>query len=73
MESQQSFFPVPDAIISTSSREQLAVATAAEKTQTYAALNGKEGTGGFQPACACCEVTRRRVTSNVLFSFNICF
>ena len=71
MESQQSFFPVPDAIISTSSREQLAVATAAEETQTYAALNGKEGTGGFQPAC--CEVTRRRVTSNLLFSFNICF
>jgi hypothetical protein len=47
MESQQSFFPVPDAIISTSSREQLAVATAAEETQTYAALNGKEGTGAF--------------------------
>jgi hypothetical protein len=42
-----SFFLVPDAIISTSSREQLAVATAAEETQTHATLNGKEGTGAF--------------------------
>jgi hypothetical protein len=34
-------------IISTSTREQLAVATAIRETQTETALNGKEGTAAF--------------------------